>query len=166
MVQSALESVPKATLSIWPYYVVPPLASWSSSSPPPCVILRDAPPAIPPTAGQGASQAFEDTYSLAALLANVSLETSLDTNLALWEEYRKRRIDRVIKLTLKLNNTRLPKEERATLPKGQIWTSENVEDRAELDWLYNHHVEEELARWIGGNQGENRTNATVNGNKH
>lgn len=53
IVQSALDNVDIETLSIWPYYVVPKLGRWSSDR---VIILGDAAHAIPPTAGQGASQ--------------------------------------------------------------------------------------------------------------
>lgn len=166
LVQSALLSVPKATLSIWPFYIVPPLPSWSSPSHHRCIILGDAAHAIPPTAGQGASQAFEDAYSLAALLAKISSETPLEEALAFWEGYRKPRVERVVKLTLKLNNTRLPRVERDLLAEGMVWTSENAENREELEWLYNHHVEEEVDRWVAVRKLENQSEAVANGDKH
>lgn len=166
LVQSALASVPKTTLSIWPFYFIPPLSFWSSPSHHRCIILGDAAHAIPPTAGQGASQAFEDACSLAALLADVSPETPLDETLAFWEGYRKARIEGVIKLTLKLNNTRLPKGERESLAKGMIWTSESVDDRKELDWLYNHDVEEEISCWVAARKLGNHLNATISSEKH
>ncbi|KAL8701495.1 MAG: hypothetical protein Q9201_004881 [Fulgogasparrea decipioides] len=148
LVQSALDAVPKETLSIWPYYTVPKLPSWTSSSHHNRVlILGDAAHAIPPTAGQGASQGFEDAFSLALLLSHLSLSQSGTSDLAapleVWQTYRQERIERVVKLTLKLNNTRLPKGERETLEKGMIWTS-SESDMADLKWLYNHDIEEAM----------------------
>lgn len=177
LVQSVLDNVPKETLSIWPFYLVPKLPSWTSSSHSNrVIILGDAAHAIPPTAGQGASQAFEDAYSLALLLSlhasslssssssstTVSTTTSttaqsknhddntptqdntLPQTLTKWHTFRQSRIDRVVALTLKLNNTRLPQSERKLLDPGMIWSSERKTDLAELEWLYNHRIEEAL----------------------
>lgn len=150
LVQSALDAVPKETLSIWPYYTVPGLASWTSSSQHNRVlILGDAAHAIPPTAGQGASQAFEDGFSLAFVLSQNSFAkpedcSKLEEKLGHWQKYRKQRVERVVKLTLKLNNTRLPKAEREKLEEGMVWSSEK--DLGELDWLYNHNIEEAMKK--------------------
>lgn len=153
LVQSALNAIPKETLSIWPYYTVPKLPSWTSSSHHNRVlILGDAAHAIPPTAGQGASQAFEDAFSLALLLSQLSSSQPETPDLAValrfWQTYRQERIERVVKLTLKLNNTRLPKAEREMLGKGMIWSSES--DMGELEWLYNHNIEEAMLAGLEG----------------
>lgn len=147
LIQSALDAIPKETLSIWPYYTVPKLSSWISSSH--CsrvLVLGDAAHAIPPTAGQGASQAFEDAFSLALLLSHQSSsqpeKSDLTATLGFWQAYRQERIERVVKLTLKLNNTRLPKAERQMLDSGMIWNSES--DIGELEWLYNHDIEKAI----------------------
>lgn len=144
LVQSAIDAIPIETLSVWPYYTVPKIPSWTSSSHHNRVLLLgDAAHAIPPTAGQGASQAFEDASSLALLLSHQSSsqrETpDLTATLASWQTYRQKRIERVVKLTLKLNNTRLPEAERKMLDSGMIWSSET--DIDELEWLYNHDIE-------------------------
>ena len=69
LVRFVLDNVPKETLSIWPFYLVPKLPFWTSSSHSNrVIILGDAAHAILSTAGQGASQAFEDAHSLAFLL--------------------------------------------------------------------------------------------------
>lgn len=143
LVQDALDSIPKETLSIWPYYTVPRLPSWCSSSHHSRVlVIGDAAHAIPPTVGQGASQAFEDAISLALLLSRPASSSDLAANLGFWQAYRQERIDRVVKLTLKLNNTRLPKAERESLDKKMIWSSES--DLEELEWLYNHNIKEAM----------------------
>jgi 2-polyprenyl-6-methoxyphenol hydroxylase-like FAD-dependent oxidoreductase len=67
IVQSALDNVPLSTLAICPYYVVPKLESWFSDNKR-VIILGDAAHAIPLTVGQGASQGFEDAFTLAALI--------------------------------------------------------------------------------------------------
>lgn len=170
LVQSVLDNIPKETLSIWPFYLVPKLSSWTSTSHSNrVIILGDAAHAIPPTAGQGASQAFEDAYSLALLLSfhasslSASPSTTeqsknddphpqnltLSQTLTFWHSFRQARIDRVVSLTLKLNNTRLPQAERKALDPGMIWSSESKADTAELDWLYNFIIEEAVLEGLG-----------------
>jgi 2-polyprenyl-6-methoxyphenol hydroxylase-like FAD-dependent oxidoreductase len=142
IVQSALDNVPLNTLAIWPYYIVPKLESWFSANKH-VIILGDAAHAIPPTAGQGASQGFEDAFTLAALLPCITPKLPLDKALTEWKEMRQQRIDKVIKLTLQLNNARLPEAEREKLAAAgtEVWQSG---DQGELDWLYNADVEKEM----------------------
>jgi 2-polyprenyl-6-methoxyphenol hydroxylase-like FAD-dependent oxidoreductase len=144
IVQSALDNVPLDTLAIWPYYVVPKLDSWFSKR---VIILGDAAHAIPPTAGQGASQGFEDAFTLAALLPRVTSKLPLDKALTEWKDMRQQRIDKVIKLTLQLNNARLPEAEREKLAAAgaPVWESG---DNGELAWLYNADVEKEVLAYV------------------
>ncbi|KAF2809442.1 FAD/NAD(P)-binding domain-containing protein, partial [Mytilinidion resinicola] len=143
--QSALNNVPENTLSIWPYYVVPKLERWFSPGKR-VIILGDAAHAIPPTAGQGASQGFEDSFTLAALLPRLAANLPLDKALVYWKDMRQERVDKVIALTLQLNNTRLPQAEREKLEKeGKAWQSG---DAGELGWLYNALVEEDVLAWV------------------
>ena len=144
IVQSALDNVPIGTLGIWPFYVVPKLPEWTSPGKR-VIIIGDAAHAIPPTTGQGASQGFEDGFTLAALLANVSAELPLEKSLRWWKEMREERIDRVIALTLLLNNARLPQVEREKLSPGQAWQSG---DAGELGWLYNRRIEEDVLEYV------------------
>lgn len=67
MVRNAVTSIPRESLNLWPFYVVPRLERWGSEAGK-VLILGDAAHAIPPSAGQGINQAFEDTYVLAELL--------------------------------------------------------------------------------------------------
>jgi 2-polyprenyl-6-methoxyphenol hydroxylase-like FAD-dependent oxidoreductase len=142
IVQSALDNVDLNTLSIWPYYVVPKLDSWSSIQQR-VVILGDAAHAIPPTAGQGASQGFEDAFTLATILSHMPNKTKLQRALPAWKEMRQQRVDKVIELTQQLNNARLPQVEREKLAASgaAVWQSG---DSGELGWLYNTNVEEEV----------------------
>ncbi|OXV05292.1 hypothetical protein Egran_06940, partial [Elaphomyces granulatus] len=82
--QSALENIPTDTLSIWPFYVVPKLEHWYSPGKR-VIILGDAAHAIPPSAGQGACQATEDSFTLATLLARLSSKVPLDDALDFWQ---------------------------------------------------------------------------------
>jgi 2-polyprenyl-6-methoxyphenol hydroxylase-like FAD-dependent oxidoreductase len=146
IVQSALDNVPLNTLAIWPYYVVPKLESWFSANKR-VIILGDAAHAIPPTAGQGASQGFEDAFTLAALLPRITANLPLDKALIEWKEMRQQRIDKVIKLTLQLNNARLPEAEREKLAAAgtEVWQSG---DHGELGWLYNTDAEKEVLAYV------------------
>tara|TARA_R110002003_G_scaffold37_2_gene2132 strand:+ start:33131 stop:34360 length:1230 start_codon:yes stop_codon:yes gene_type:complete len=142
IVQSALDNVDLHTLSIWPYYIVPKLESWSSSKKR-VIILGDAAHAIPPTAGQGASQGFEDAFTLAALLTRITSTLPLDMALTVWQSMRQQRVDKVIELTMQLNNARLPQAMREKLAAAgtSVWQSG---DHGELGWLYNADIEKDL----------------------
>ena len=148
-VQSALRNVPLDTLSIWPYYVVPKLYSWTSPDVH-VLILGDAAHAIPPTAGQGASQAFEDRFTLAILFsklfANQATEGVRMSALRSWQRMRQERVDRVIALTLQLNDARLPQAEReAKKAQGHAW--QGGKDGS-LAWLYNERIRDRILECI------------------
>ena len=140
VVQSALECIHPENITIWPYYSLPKVSRWSSTGGR-VVLLGDAAHAIPPTAGQGACQAFEDALSLAVLLAGLASPALLAEGLHLWEGMRKERIDKVAVLTMQLGNNRLPQAEREKLPKGQYW---NSGEQSNLLWLYRENIEEGL----------------------
>lgn len=143
----ALEDIPLDTLGIWPFYFVPKLESWASSGEKGAggrvVVLGDAAHAIPPTAGQGASQALEDAVTFAELVGGFEGEGREEWlgEVARWQRYRQQRVDKVIVLTLQLNNTRLPAEERAKLKDGEMWQSSGD---GELAWLYSADIVREL----------------------
>lgn len=144
IVQSVLDNVRKETMQIWPYYVVPKLTNWYSPKKR-VVILGDAAHAIPPTAGQGASQGFEDAFTLAALLPCLDKKLGVERVLSFWQAYRQQRVDKVIQLTMQLNNSRLPQEERERLAKeGMTWQSGGG---GELAWLYNAKIEDDMLAW-------------------
>jgi len=140
--QSALDNVNLDTLAIWPYYVVPKLEAWTSPAAR-VIILGDAAHAIPPTAGQGASQGFEDAFTLAALLPRITPQFPIDAATTEWKAMRQLRVDKVIALTLQLNNARLPQAERKMLAaSGEVWQSG---ENGELAWLYNADIERDVA---------------------
>ena len=55
-------------MNVWPFYIIPPLGKWASTKRR-VVILGDSAHAIPPSAGQGINQAFEDLYMFSLLLS-------------------------------------------------------------------------------------------------
>ena len=148
LVRSAQEQAgaPDAhSMAIWPFHRVPELARWSSDTGR-VVIMGDAAHAIPPTAGQGANQAFEDSLSLAVLLkmwtdGEVGLKSGLDK----WRAYRQTRIDKVLELSDQMNNMRLSEEEKRKLPKEKVWSDHDEEtEGGQLGWLYTVDIEEDV----------------------
>ncbi|KKZ64777.1 hypothetical protein EMCG_09318 [[Emmonsia] crescens] len=125
IVQSALENAPVENMGIWPFCGIPKLSKWASPTDM-VIVLGDAAHAIPPTAGQGVNQVFEDVNMLALLLSKLPPQTPLREALKFWQEYRQRRIDKILELTQKMNAKRLPPAEQAKLLPGAIWTDESV----------------------------------------
>ncbi|KAF2500910.1 kynurenine 3-monooxygenase [Lophium mytilinum] len=148
VVQSALEATPVDRMNFWAFYGIPPLASWLSETKR-IILVGDAAHAIPPTAGQGANQAFEDVRSLATLLSKLSEKVPLDKAAARWQSYRQARIDKVLDLTKQMNAKRLPEAERAKLPPGAFWSDQSLTrgDGGELRWLYEPDLAQEAEKW-------------------
>ncbi|KAL1635034.1 hypothetical protein SLS58_010429 [Diplodia intermedia] len=149
-VRRVLEGIPVETLAIWPYYSVPKMESWAGKEGAEArvVVLGDAAHAIPPTAGQGASQALEDAVTFAEVVAGFDDDGEGEWRevVARWQRYRQQRVDRVLALTLQLNNARLPAEERAKLKEGEMWRSGG---EGELAWLYCADIVRELREFDG-----------------
>ena len=100
--QSAVGTIGPDTINLWPYYAVPRLEDWVSDQSK-VVILEDAAHAVPPIAGQGVNQTFEDVYMLALLLRKLSLassaliyEATLKSNLVMWQRFGQERADRIL----------------------------------------------------------------------
>lgn len=149
IVQSALEATPIDRMGFWAFYGIPPLPSWLSESKR-IILVGDAAHAIPPTAGQGANQAFEDVRSLATVLSRLSEKVPLEKAAARWQSFRQARIDRVLDLTKQMNAKRLPEAERAKLPPGAIWGDQSLTrgDGGELRWLYEPDLVQEAEKWM------------------
>jgi 2-polyprenyl-6-methoxyphenol hydroxylase-like FAD-dependent oxidoreductase len=148
LVQSGQEQASEPdthSFNIWPFHIIPKLESWASNSGR-VIIMGDAAHAIPPTAGQGANQAFEDSFSLAFLLKSATKTVDLKTGLKVWQEYRQKRIDQVLVLTEQMNNIRLPEAERVLLPEGNVWRDEGAElgGSGQLGWLYLVDIEKDM----------------------
>jgi len=149
IVQSALEAAPLEKMGIWPFYTIPVLPRWASESSL-VVLLGDAAHAIPPTAGQGVNQAFEDVATLSALLGKLSQRITLDKALRWWQSYRQVRLDKVLELTKQMNAKRLPASEKAKLPVGAIWADEGATrgDGGQLGWLYTPNLTQVVDTWV------------------
>jgi ADP-heptose:LPS heptosyltransferase len=63
---------------------------------------------VPPAAGQGINQGFEDVHSLSLLIAATKSGADWRANLDFWQKYRHERVDRVVELTQEMNRRRLP----------------------------------------------------------
>ncbi|KAI0100583.1 FAD dependent oxidoreductase [Nemania sp. FL0031] len=148
--KSGMENIDRDSMNVWPFYTIPRLSNWTSSKHQRVVILGDAAHAIPPTTGQGASQAFEDVMSLALLLSALNENKELKWNevLKFWQNFRQARIDDLIRLTMQLNNKRLPLEKQRLLPKGAVWVDESAENPNQMAWLYTPNIEETINNWV------------------
>jgi len=148
IVKSALEAINPERIQTWPFYTVPRLESWSSKSNR-VVILGDAAHAIPPTTGQGVNQAFEDIYVFALLLGKQAEELDWDQAIKLWQSYRVERVDRLLELTRKLNNNRLPLSEQMKLAKNDVWNDETGKgDPEEMSWLFGPTLDNVVKEWV------------------
>ena len=156
LVQSALANIPLDTLTIWPFYTLSRLPTWSSPSGK-VLVLGDAAHAIPPTAGQGVNQAFEDIYMLSLLLSErLAFSIPMSKRLEFWQEKRQERVDAVMDLTKKMNNKRLPRDVMEKLKEDDVWDEKKEGNGAEeMRWLYLPKIDEVVSEWVGRMQGKN-----------
>ena len=106
--------------------MVPKLDTWASKHSR-VVILGDAAHAIPPTAGQGVKQAFEDVCTCALILAKSQLQ-NMERGLKVWQRGRQERVDRLLDLNTQIDLRRLPRDPSA----GPA----EVDKPFDLEWLY------------------------------
>ncbi|KAG9694532.1 salicylate hydroxylase, partial [Aureobasidium melanogenum] len=136
---SATSEIPHANINIWPFYVIPKLKSWSSNNRR-VLLVGDSCHAVPPSSGQGISQAVEDVVMLSILLGKGRSEKK---DLGWWQGFRQDRIERILLLNARVDRRRLPK----------ITGSEEQDDNEQgfdLDWLYGIDVVAEVERYVGG----------------
>lgn len=133
-------------LNVWPFYVIPPLDKWASAKRR-VVILGDAAHAIPPSAGQGINQAFEDVYMFSLLLAaSKTRGVNLEGALTFWQGYRQDRINKILELNKQIDLRRMPKDKRPVDLSGAP-----VEQKEfDLQWLYEPDFKAEVEKWIEG----------------
>ena len=139
IVQRAVSEISPENINVWPFYVVPKLDTWSSTHGR-VVILGDAAHAIPPSAGQGINQAFEDVYTYALIVANRNRD-SIEKALRIWQQGRQERVDKVLALNSQIDKRRMPK------PAGQE-DAEDDDKPFELDWLYKPDFNEMVDEWL------------------
>jgi 2-polyprenyl-6-methoxyphenol hydroxylase-like FAD-dependent oxidoreductase len=143
IVTNAVVDIPLKGINLWPFYLVPKLDTWAKGR---VVILGDAAHAIPPTAGQGVNQAFEDVYTFAGIVAKVQQQKQSEDDkedavrigkaLKNWQLGRQARVDSVLDLNDKLNKRRLPDAVKA-----------GVFEPFDLDWLYGVDFDQMIAEW-------------------
>ena len=149
LVKSAIRGIEDDSMYIWPQHALPKLGRWTSEKGR-VVILGDAAHAIPPTSGQGANQAFEDGYSLATVLAWKPEKVPLEEALAWWQGMRQERMDKLLDMTRRLTNMRLPIQQREKLAKEDLWESGGSEG---MKWLFCPNIEAKVDEWVKGEEG-------------
>ncbi|KAI5270673.1 FAD/NAD(P)-binding domain-containing protein [Aureobasidium subglaciale] len=122
---SATSDVPYDGINIWPFYAIPELDSWSSEKRR-VLLVGDSAHAIPPSSGQGISQAVEDVVMLSMLLGKGRGGKS---DLDWWQDFRQARLRQILLLNARVDRRRLP---RILGEQGE----EEVEQGFDLDWLF------------------------------
>lgn len=146
IVQNAASHISTAKVNIWPFFVVPRLDRWASPTRR-VIILGDAAHAIPPSAGQGINQAFEDVYMLALLLGRVGMGGSLQGALSFWQTYRQSRIDKVLALNQQIDLRRMPANDDI------VGSGSGVEkEEFDLEWLYKPDFKGIVDKWVAEQQ--------------
>ena len=128
IVGRAVSNISADAINLWPFYVVPKLESWASPAGR-IVLVGDAAHAIPPTAGQGVNQAFEDVFTFAKVLGKLNgQETSrLQSALRGWQNHRQGRVERVLELNAQLNQRRIPGAQNVQVDGSKAF---------DMGWLY------------------------------
>ncbi|KAK5061520.1 hypothetical protein LTR84_008064 [Exophiala bonariae] len=140
---SATKSIPHDKINVWPFYVIPPLQTWASDKRR-VLILGDAAHAIPPSAGQGINQAFEDVYMFALLLAEAKRgKVKLEEALGTWQSYRQDRIGKVLELNKQIDLRRMPAPPIGSQPQHEVPKQE-----FDLSWLYEPDFKAEVETWV------------------
>lgn len=99
---------------------------------------------MPPSAGQGANQGFEDAFALAILMSKMFSGGYSNENSDRWQEglrhwhaMRQSTIDRLLALAVEINERRKP---------GGM--AENTVAFPGLHWLYSLDIEKEVHSWL------------------
>ncbi|EXJ75438.1 uncharacterized protein A1O5_02134 [Cladophialophora psammophila CBS 110553] len=140
---TATAKIPHDKINVWPFYVIPHLDRWASQKRR-VVILGDAAHAIPPSAGQGINQAFEDVYMFSLLLAaSKTGAVNFEDALTFWQGYRQDRVNKILELNKQIDLRRMPKGTRPSDLAGEV-----VQKEFDLQWLYEPDFKVEVENWI------------------
>ncbi|OAQ65392.1 salicylate hydroxylase [Pochonia chlamydosporia 170] len=141
-VKKATSAIDPAKVNKWPFFVVPKLDRWVSETRR-VIILGDAAHAIPPSAGQGINQAFEDVYMLALILGERERVRDMKAALGFWQEYRQKRVDRILELNAQIDQRRMPRDDEV------VGEASGFEKGAfELGWLYRPDFKADVEEWL------------------
>lgn len=167
VVGRATSRIDEDRINIWPFYVVPRLERWASATGR-VLILGDAAHAVPPSAGQGINQAFEDALVLALLLGRLGngggggggdgdgvglgegktteggdMVGGREAALRFWQAYRQERVDRVLELNRQIDLRRMPADD-AVVGDG----SGVAREEFDLEWLYKPDFRGVVDEWV------------------
>ncbi|QKX60412.1 uncharacterized protein TRUGW13939_07557 [Talaromyces rugulosus] len=134
-VQNAVSYIDPNKVNKWPFFVVPKLEKWASENTPAH--------AIPPSAGQGINQAFEDVYILALLLGQANRVSSLRDALSFWQTYRQDRVDKILELNKQIDIRRMPSSDNVVGVDSGV-----VRGDFDLRWLYNPDFKKIVNDWV------------------
>ncbi|KAJ3494964.1 hypothetical protein NLG97_g3730 [Lecanicillium saksenae] len=141
-VRNAVSRIDPDKVNKWPFFVVHRLDRWTSATGN-VVILGDAAHAIPPSAGQGINQAFEDVYILALILGQRDSIGDIAAALHFWQTYRQDRVDKVLELNKQIDQRRMP-----STGAGVGKESDPAKQSFELGWLYNPDFKKGVMDWV------------------
>lgn len=142
LVHDATQNVEESTLSLWPYFKVPALPSWTSETRR-VLVIGDAAHAMPPTGGQGAAMAFEDAVTLADVLGQLKTKQSSDLKSLLgnWQTTRQTRVEKVLAFTSKSGDLRKSKPStlQQILKEWAMWAYFLwIGKDAGISWIYEY----------------------------
>lgn len=130
-------------MNVWPFYVIPELDRWTSSKRR-LIILGDSAHAIPPSAGQGINQAFEDVYIFSLLLAAAKRgSVKVEDALTFWQSYRQDRVNKVLELNKQIDLRRLPKDQLTGLAAEGV-----AQQKFDMTWLYAPDFKADVDNWV------------------
>ncbi|KAL7755780.1 hypothetical protein ACKLNR_014307 [Fusarium oxysporum f. sp. zingiberi] len=116
----------------WPFYAMPELHSWSTSSGK-VIMIGDAAHAMPASSGQGVNQALEDAFSLAKILSYEWNDEAWPSVLSTWQSWRQDKIDRIHEMMRATNMMRSSELERSKLLDTE---SKDQSTKDDMQWLF------------------------------
>ncbi|RKL38036.1 hypothetical protein BFJ72_g7498 [Fusarium proliferatum] len=116
----------------WPFYAMPKLPRWSSSSGN-VIMIGDSAHAMPASSGQGVNQALEDAFSLARIISQEWSIGAWPSVLSTWQSWRQDKIDRIHEMMRATNMMRASEVERSKLLQT---VGGHQSTKIDMQWLY------------------------------